>query len=745
MSIQQRYAESIDAGYSNDEILQFLSEKPEYADKLKSSREAGYSDSDIISFISGKEDGNEEQNQDSAELDPQEDASSSLNKVARSPAQYALGVAETAALPYEMAVAPLANKDSQNVAYRELLMDDLEQMQMQKNSGVWDEKDEELLQHTIEQIKDPEKSAQFVQTADLGVQGLAEKATGLDLEPEGAIEKAARWSGWIKNPKNIMKLAKSGISMPQLAKAVMPSKTEAFRGVAAGNALQAAEDGEMGPIGTIALAVTADIAAGKLPGGMHKLGEGIGKVIADPKKAAAELAASFTSADKKALQKTIIEDFNKSGIQADLGTITDSNLIRWTQSRISQSGLVGKDLKKFSEQLSKDIEKEYKEIANNLGEMRFTTTHEAGQSTKDLITKIRDKDLEKVREIYSSVDDVVEKNAKVFSHGVRDKINELEKKLKPGEVKSGEQKIVLKTIKDVKKDVYKHSKEGSVAGVKDLINNKLGIQDIINYEAQGGAKKLLKSLVYEIDQSIMSYEANNEKFGKLYPKAKKEAQNHIKTFRNKNIDQILKSEDPSSILNKLNSTQGIRDVGKALGEYSEGKALFNDLKRYKLDQLIGDNLIDGVTKQAKLGTFSKLLEKGKNREIVKELLGATEFNRLQKLQSNAGQLSNSANKFFNSSQSATTALDAAAIMTLFSQAGHLLYGNPWPIARGVSSLGGAFGLSKLLSDPKFLKLTEEAIRASNSKNPKKMQIAFDKLIPYAQQFKKESEEKKPKP
>jgi len=721
MNIQEKYQRSVDAGFSDDQIIDYLSKSPEFSKKFESSREAGYSDQDVLSFIKGS------QPQQKFEKPKQEDQRSIPEKAARVVGQYGLGIAQTAALPYEIAVAPLASKQAQLGAYRSGLSDDLERLLDQKVTGVWDEQDEDLLQNIIEQIKDPKKSEQYIQTADLSVQGLAEKATGLDLEPEGFLEKAARWTGWVKNPKNLMNLAKSGVSKTELAKAILPGKTEAFRGAAAGSALQAAEDGEFGPVGTMAAAIAADVAAGGAAG-LVKAGI---KAVKNPKQQLAKAAASFTKSEKQQLQKTIIKDFSDAGIQADLGTITDSNLIRWVQSRLAQSGLTGPGLEKLRTQITTDIKKEYGQIAEGLGNSRFQAKYEAGQATKDMIVRVRDKDLQSIRDIYKSSEKELKQGSKVFTDGVINKITDIEKSLTPGSVKSAEQKSVLKAINELKQDLLKVHPEGRAGFVQDLINNKRGIQDIINYETQGGAKQLLKGVNAELDRAIISHGRTNPKFAQEYVTAQKRFSTHAKTFRNKNIDQIIKSQDPSRIIDKMNSAQGIRDVRQALKTYPAGEALFNNLKRFKFDEVIGSNLVDSVTKQAKLGTFSKLLEKGKNREIIKELLSPTEYRRLQKLQTNAGRLADSANKFFNSSQSATVAADAAAILTLLKQVGYAVSGNPWPIAKGIAGAATTRKLSSLIADPEFLKLTEEAIRAFNSKQPQKIQLVMDKLSPYA--------------
>lgn len=708
------YQGAISEGYTDEEISNVLQQKyPKF--KYKEAVESGYSPSEVNEFLSSYK-----------------EPKTLLQQVGRTAGQFALGTAEAAAIPYELAAAPLASKEAQQVEFRANLGSDLERLLEQKQTGVFDEADEALLNSIIEQIKDPRKSEEFIQTADLSLQGLTEKATGVDLTPEGALEKGSRWIGWIKDPKNLTTLAKDGISPKEIAKAVMPSKTEAFKGLAAGTALEIAEDGGVGPIGQIAAGIVADAIAGK---GADLLKKGTKLLTTQPKKLAAEVAASFTKNDKKQLQQSIINDFRQSGIQADLGTITDNNIIKWTQARLSQSGLTGEALDNMKTNLTNQIKSEYKSIAKELGDYKFTNTFEAGEAAKDMISRVRERDLNEVRGIYSAADNALTKDSKVFTDKLSKSVNSLEKKLKPGAIKSAEQKAVLDSVKKLKSDLLKTHPKGKTALVKDLINNKVALNDIINYEVQGGAKQLLKGLVADLDRAIISHGVENSKFARKYVDANKRFSQHAKTFRNKNISQILRLQDPAQAMSKMNNVQGIRDVKKALSGTSEGRKLFEDLKRFKLEQVIGDNMIDGVTKQVKLGTFANLLDKGKNREIIKEILSGKDFRKLERLQNNSGVLAESAQKFFNASKSGVVAADAAVLVQVIRGLGSLLHGNPWPLINVLGTVEGGRKLAGLISDPEFLRLTEEAIiNSKKTKDPAAIKKSFDALeemIPYA--------------
>ena len=83
-----------------------------------------------------------------------------------------------------------------------------------------------------------------------------------------------------KNPSAILK---AGLNPKEIFKAIMPTGTEVLRGIGGGTALQIAENGNFGPIGTMAAAVVGDL-----------LGHGTAattKALLSPKQTAANIAA----------------------------------------------------------------------------------------------------------------------------------------------------------------------------------------------------------------------------------------------------------------------------------------------------------------------------------------------------------------------------------------------------------------------------------------------------------------------
>lgn len=697
------YEQARSQGYSNDEIMEYLQGDPRYSSKISKARQEGYSSEEIGDFLSTYS----PQKQEIKEKPKR----SKTEKALRTAGQYGLGILEgsPAGIAYDVGVAPLASKEAQTVNYRQNVFEDIERLQEQKAMGIWDKQDQELYDHLIDQIKNPEKAEPYVKTGDVSIRGLAEKATGQNLRPENLIEKAANWSGFIKNPANIKNLFKIGINPKTLTKAIAPSGSELLRGLGAGTALQMAESGEFGPIGTLAFAVAGDLAGAGTAG--------LTKAITSPKKTLANVASKFTAKDKVDLQKDIIKDFRDVGIQPDIGSITDNNIIKWTQAKLAQSGLSGKAFDDLRKATTDEIKEQYKKIADGLGEIRFQTLNEAGEVGKEYMTQLRNLEKQRIDTLYSKARERlskgVVKEAKVDPTKLAFTIRGIEKSLKPGAVKSTEQKAVLDILGKLKADIFEKPNVLKQASVQDLINNKIALNDIINYEVQGGQKQLLKQLVGEIDKTIISYGKKDKEFLRNYVKANQDFAEYAKTFRNENINKILTSRDPQILMNKMNTVQGIRDIDKALIYSPEGKQVFNDLKRLKLDQMIGNKMTDNVSEQLKMGTFSNLLKNPKDMQIAKELLGKEAFERLSRLKKATGHLARTSQKFFNASQSGSTLVDAAAVAKVLGDMANILSGNPWPLLKTLTGISGFRYLSNLLADPSFLKLVEDAVLASN--------------------------------
>jgi len=354
------YKGALKEGYTNEEIETYLSEQhPDF--DIKAAKEEGYSAKEINKYLSTYK--------------PEK---SKLEKVARVGGQVALGAAEMAAWPYEVAAATVASKPAQTLLYRQQVMEDIERIQENKEKGIASDWELELLPDLIEQIKDYSKSEQYSAAPDVSIRSLAEKITGADLHPEGLLEKAANWIGMIKSPAKAKDLANVGLNPKKLLQAIGITGTDVIRGASAGTALQMAEEGNFGPIGTLGVAVAADL-LGHAPKMLLEKAK-------KPKETIAQVANLLTGRNgKKEWIKQIISDANEAGIQLDAGTLTDNDFIRMMQARASQSALSGEALTNFQKDLSQKFIGAYEKVLGDLGEIKFDNNYQAAEAIKGFL------------------------------------------------------------------------------------------------------------------------------------------------------------------------------------------------------------------------------------------------------------------------------------------------------------------------------------------------------------------------
>lgn len=736
MATKFDYQAAKQAGYTDDEIEPFLHEiNPSF--DLNGAKQAGYSAEEINQFLSTYK--------PPAAPDTRSLPQKVLEKGTRLATQGLLGGIQRATAGYDIPAiigrkVGIANAPQQ---FRQNIFEDIERLQEQKAAGQWDESDQSQYDTLVDLIKNPDKMQEYIPKEEtiphFDVGGLIEtgaRKAGVDLTPQGADELALRWIGFIKDPSKASNLLKNGLNpknIKEVVKALAPTGKETLRGAGAGAALQYAAEAELGPIGTMVAAIIGDLAptlALKSGAAAFNFAKnpraGIQSIKEGGKKMAAKGIALFTPRDKKALQQAIVNDFREAGVQANLGTISGNNILQWVESTLAQSALTGAPLQELKRSLTKNIVNEYKKLAGELGETVYQSKYEAGEALKSGLREARDYDLGIARDLYNSAKERAG-SSQVPTVNVGSLIKEIEESLSPGSFKSNEQRAVVDILNKIKKDVLTPSGESRSAEVKALINDKIALNDAINYEVQGGAKQLLKSLVKEIDNAILKHGKADPKFAQEWNAANKNFSKHANLFRGKTIDQALKTQDPSAIFNKMSTPHGIDQIRKALSVTPEGRALFKELSSYKLEELIGKNMINSTTEQLNFGTFSKLLEKGQNREIVRSLLGNEGLKKLESLQKASGRLANTTQKFLNTSRSGIQLSDTAAVTEALVSVGSALSGNPWPLLTTIGTVVGAKNAATLIADPEFLKLVEEAMFESARPSSRAFQAAGDRL------------------
>ncbi len=574
---------------------------------------------------------------------PIEEEKSYLQKGLGIAKQFGLGMLEAAIFPYEVIAGVVSQPKVQEFMYRQNLLDSIDRFQDAKEIGgflgreePWNEEDEKTLESLYEQVRNPEKAKEFIKDTDISIRGAIEKSTGMNLHPEGALEKAANWLGFLKNPKELLKL---GTNPKDIMKAVMPGKDIA-RSVGAGTTLQIAEEGEYGPLGTLGAAIIGDLGGGGVPG--------ILKGLSQPKKSLASLTNLVTGGNtKKTWTKQIIQDAEKSGVQLDAGTLTNSNLIRMVQARAAQSGLSGQALDNFRKDLSQQIVGKYGDVADKFGSLSFENNYQASQAIKDfvkneekglfqkferntktegrslqgriatqqadkyeqrLLDRISPKEVENssvagktlktvAEEIKSPIKEEFKKRWENFNEEIKQVpsgpqpilARSMEQFVRNNEgslllgVSSAEHKVV-QAAQDLRDSLM--TKDGSLHGVslQNLIKTKRTLADVADYEFGGSNfKSSYKKLVSDIDHAVEETLGQvNPELSQQYKQLNAEYSKFKDTFENDNVRLLFerKNNDYNSIYNGFTTNPDkLRSLEEMMINNSKGKELVNEIKR----------------------------------------------------------------------------------------------------------------------------------------------------------------------
>lgn len=712
---QEFLSNAIQEGYSPEEIVNFLGQREEYSPFINQSIEKGFQPVEIVDFL---------QNKPEPKKTVGEQILGGVRKAGRLGAQLGIGAVQKAALPYDLSIM-ISKEYGETVApqvMRQNILDDLINMSEMKQLGVWDDSDQNRYDYLKSLIENPDKMKESLNYVipNLDSASLIEKGAkqfGIDLSPEDYLETAVRFAGLMNNPKKGIDLVKGDLSPTKvidLVKEALPKgKTLAKAGGTVAG-LAYANQAELGPIGILTSMALGDLL---VEGGIGvKNLTKLPSYVKNYKQNLAKGIASFTKKDQRELQREMIKQFREAGIQADVGTLTNSNLVKNIQNILAQSGLTGEALDIFKKNITNQLVNEYKNIADILGESIFDSRQQAGTILQEALNNARAESTEVYRNIYENVLNNFGEE-QIFTGNIAKKTKEIKDKLSPGTIKTAAKTTTLAALDDLESDILTVGGDIKSADLMTLINDKIALEDKINYEVQGTPKKLLIGVVKEIDKAIENHaERNNTRMFKDWQLANKNFSQHAKTFRNKAISQGIFSQDPSKVFSLMDTPEGVNKVKKALSYLPEGVQSFNELARYKLDELIGKNMVDSVTKQANFGKFSKLLEKQQNRQLVNNLIGNDGLKRLERLQTVSGTLADTAQKFFNASKSGAYAADIGFAAKLFKDFANLFSGNPFPLMKSGSFWLTSRQLTKLISDPEFLRLIEEEILSNPAKN-----------------------------
>ena len=217
------------------------------------------------------------------------------------------------------------------------------------------------------------------------------------------------------------------------------------------------------------------------------------------------------------------------------------------------------------------------------------------------------------------------------------------------------------------------------------------------------------------------------------PKTAKEAlklkEDSVKEMRQKQSMSDFKKQldgmTDENLFKKMSSVTEIKKLEAIVKNVPGGTEALNKLKSLKMEKMIGDGMVNSVTHQLQLGTFSNILRKGNNRDIVKHILGPQGYKDLTYLQNHTRELQKSGQKFFNSSGSSTSHKDWSVAVSIVAG---IVNWDPWLSVKVLGGLSIAKRGARLMADKEFLKLTRDAIIAEETNNTQLLKYSWNKII-----------------
>ena len=176
---------------------------------------------------------------------------------------------------------------------------------------------------------------------------------------------------------------------------------------------------------------------------------------------------------------------------------------------------------------------------------------------------------------------------------------------------------------------------------------------------------------------------------------------------------ILQQDTNKALLNNMSSLDGIKEVKDLLGNSPTAQSIFKDLKMRKAQQIFEN--------AASISSITKLMKNEHSRTLLKELLPAEMFSKLESLSTLAGEMQVKLRYFVNASNTEITRSHmqtfkeiSGAVADLFTKG----------IATGALRFAAKFlipstvkvAVAKAMTNPNFLKKTEDFFAKLN-RNP----------------------------
>ena len=237
----------------------------------------------------------------------------------------------------------------------------------------------------------------------------------------------------------------------------------------------------------------------------------------------------------------------------------------------------------------------------------------------------------------------------------------------------------------------------------DQLRQDLG--EITDYGTKPGVVKLLGSLTKAITKDVES--SGSREFVNAWNEARNFHKAEIaETVRTDLAQSLLNGQFPKEAYSFMQSPRHVRELSRLVGNSPKAKEVMRDLKNVKLQEIMADKVLSNEGSKISYANLATLFEKKSgNQELFKELMGAANYQKMQKLSKISQAIVKSGVDLSNPSGSAVIAKDLVLIASLASPAA----------GAAVKTIASINLVSKAATNPKTLdralKFAEQKMKA----------------------------------
>lgn len=453
--------------------------------------------------------------------------------------------------------------------------------------------------------------------------------------------------------------------------------------------------------------------------GLAAAGAGIGRAMDSPlMEAGLSVLGGGVPGLVKGGMKTLLPNAenmpNQKTMQAaqDLGVPlppsvkNNSRIMKFLESRTAQSGLSGDSFDNLTKEIDDGTIKAFDDVLDSVSPTKTLSPQQVGQ---DMQKALAGRQKAGQRGMRMQYEPMLQKygTQEADTQATLDYINKVMPKLSKTLQSSPSKDKVLQVFGDMAEKL----KSGKT-DVETLVNTKIDLGDIADFETVGGVKKYLTGLRGAVNKDIETAGKVNPDFGQSYTQANENARSTITNLRNDLITSVVQAKKPELVLAKLQQPSDITKLELAAGNSQKMQRVVQSLKRAKLEELLVDNVITNATENResiKFGTMAnKLSPRDKNAEMIRRLAGESNYKKLEQLHTYASAMAGSKN-FYNMSKSGNVVQDTALMTSAISG---IITGvvslNPGLVIGSTAALSTPYATAKIITNDNIMNLLNKA-------------------------------------